>query len=152
MVIRLSKRLTGAVLFLAFSIYLLAGVRDPSSLSYLMPQLYAWLLIVLAILLTIQFVLRRKTDEKDRIVIRLKGFSKSEAAKILFYMAIILAYYIAVNYLGFVVSTVLFLVISYAFLGMRKPSVYAVSILIFAALYFLFAYALGVRFPHGWLY
>jgi hypothetical protein len=145
--------MTGAVLFIFFSVYLLAGIREPGSLSYFMPRLYGYLLLALSIALIVQdFALRKKEAGKDVLVLNFQGFLKSDSLKILLYLGIIIAYYAAVSYLGFVVSSVAFLIMSYLFLGVYKVSVHLFSLAIFGVLYAIFDFFLNVRFPHGWLY
>lgn len=152
MTIKLSKRLTGAACLLVFAYFLLDGVKDPSSLSYFMPLLYGYLLLAAAGCLVVQFFVLRKKDEKDILVLDFNGFLKSDTCKVLAYLLMILAYYVLVSVIGFVVSTVLFLMLSYVFLGVKNARVYITSLVIFAALYSLFSFALNVRFPHGFLY
>lgn len=152
MIIKISKRLTGAVLLLGFAVYLLTGVKDANSLSYLMPQLYAYLLIAASIGLIIQFIVLRKKDAQDAFTINCKGFWRTGGFRIFVYALMILAYYILMSIVGFVVSTVLFLFASYWFLSVRKASVYMISLAVAALLYCLFTFALKVDFPHGLLY
>lgn len=151
--IKVSKRLSCAVLMLTLGIFLLSGVTAKDSLSYFMPQLYGWLLICAAALLIVQFFIgRSKNDTSDLLVFDFHNYFKSSSFRIFSYLIAIVIYYALVSVLGFVVTTALFLVFSYWFLGVRKIKVYIVSLIIMGLLYFTFAFPLGVRFPHGFLY
>lgn len=152
MVINVSKRLAGAVFFLAAGVFLLSGIADKSSLSFFMPVLYSRLLIGMSVLLALQYVMKRGKDEKDVLRLDFRNYAKSGSFRILLYLLMIVAYYILVSIVGFAVTTGLFLVASYWFLGVREIKVYIVSLLIMGVLYSVFDFALKVNFPHGFLY
>ena len=67
-------------------------------------------------------------------------------------MAMLLLYYIAISYVGMVVSTALFIIAMYLFLGVKDIKTIAVGLVVFAVVYCIFAFGLRVRFPHGFLY
>ncbi len=152
MVIRISKRLTGAALFLAAALFMMSGINDWKSLGFFMPVLYSRLLIGVAAVLVIQYFLKRGKDAKDTLTFDFREYSKSDSCRILVYFLMILAYYILISSIGFLTTTCLFLVASYIFLGVRSVGVYVASLLITGFLYCIFDFALNVNFPHGFLY
>ncbi len=103
---------------------------------------------VLALLSLIVFLgtLRPKVDEKNEVLWK----NRPNLLKTIYVTVMILTYTIAMNYIGFLVSTFLFLGVSFKILGTRSRLTVAVcSILGGIGSWFIFKYWLGVQLPGG---
>ena len=148
--IKLSKSCIGGTVFLCVGIYMLVQIPNHSSLSFIMPFYYGVLLIALSAVLIIRGIVRR--DEKDMVSLSLRGLIGSPTGKMLLYLVFILAYIILIKIWGIVATSLLFIVGSYYYMGIRSWKSYLVAVVIFGLCYLLFSTVLNVRFPHGFLY
>ena len=150
--IKLSKKMLTGVFFLVCASVFYFMIPKAMTLSWYLPKFYSLVVMLLSGLLILSGLLRWKKDEKDKIVIDLSRLRQSKHWKTVAFMAMLLVYFILISYLGMVVTTVLFMVAMYLFLGVRDPKIILIALVIMAAVYCGFAFGLRVRFPHGILY
>ncbi|TFJ93262.1 tripartite tricarboxylate transporter TctB family protein [Lentibacillus salicampi] len=113
--------------------------------SDLMPKALGYLLIALAVGLFFTGKSDADEDKKEE-----STTSKSETPALLAVTAMVLAYILLLEVLGFVIVTVLFVFFCSWFLGYKKFKVNAtVSILFPVILYYIFNYLLQIRLPAG---
>lgn len=147
--IKLNKSRVGGVIFLLIGLYMALSLPD-KSLSFIMPFIYGIILIVLSAVLIIRSFVKKNDD--DVITIDFNKIIHNESGRMLLYILFVLAYVILIKYVGTVSSTVIFIVISYFYMGIRTPKSYIIALGVFTICYLLFAFVLGVHFPHGMLY
>ena len=150
--IKLSKKIMSGALFLAIALVFYLMIPNEDTLTWYLPKFYSLVSIALSLGLILSGLIGFKKEDKDKIYLDKKNFKKSDQWKTVAFMAMLLVYFIIISYLGMVVSTVLFMVAMYLFLGVKNPKTIVISVIIMGAVYCAFAFGLHVQFPHGILY
>ena len=148
--IKLNKSRTGGIILFFIGLYMMMKVPDKTSLSYIMPYIYGIIIIILSLLLIIRSLFKK--DQADVLVFNFKDIFQGKTGKMLLYILFVLGYIILLRYIGTVTATLIFVIGSYYYLGIRSFKSYLSAVIIFALCYILFAFLLGVHFPHGILY
>ncbi len=134
--------------FLALSllVYSLVSHRQVSLPWKLSPYLFP--LLVSLFLLVLSFSLFAEGVRPDQKGESCRPSPKTEWKNVLATLAICLAYYFAMPHTGFVLSTVVFLVLLFLLLGERRPLVVGVlSVATSVVIYYLFHVLLHVMLP-----
>ncbi|MBR1919883.1 MAG: tripartite tricarboxylate transporter TctB family protein [Spirochaetales bacterium] len=134
-----------AVLGIIFSIISHQKMDMEWKLSpYLFPLVISLILFALSISLLLESRNRRYAAKRD---------DDTHWRAIFLYVAICLVYYLVISYIGFIVSTVIFLVVVFRLLGVRKWWLIALLASVATlAIYILFAMLLHVMLPQGSIY
>ncbi len=155
MMIKISKDCVSGVFFLVIGTYMRIQIHDSSSLAFIVPYIYSWIMIIGSLGLIIRGFLRWRNNENELIVISIKdikGLKDSKELQIILYILMILVYYICIIFIGMVVSSVAFVSLTYLFLEVKSIKIHLISQIFFILIYIIFSSALGVKFPHGFLY
>ncbi len=151
--------LTFSGILLAFFSYcfVLIGLQAPPHNPKIMnaaqwPQLLLGLLIVLLAWNIVKVVRNHyKTKKADLPEGETEGKKITNIPKLLLGMAILFAYAFVLEYIGFIPSTILFVIAYAALLGERtwwKLVIYGLAISLI--IYFLFTYGLSIMLPRGY--
>ncbi len=110
---------------------------------YLFPLVISLILFALSISLLIEGRNKVYSEKKD----------DTHWKAIFLYVAICFVYYLVISYIGFVVSTIIFLVVVFRLLGVKKWWLIALlSVVATLSIYILFARMLHVMLPQGSIY
>ncbi len=133
-----------SILGIIFSIRCHAAMDMEWKLSpYLFPLVISLILFALSISLLIEGRKKVYREVKD----------ETHWRDIFLYVAICFVYYLVISYIGFIASTILFLVVVFRLLGVRKWWFIALlSVVATLAIYILFARLLHVMLPSGSIY
>lgn len=144
------KDLVFSIFMVALSIALaVQSFRFPSDSAFF-PRVLSILLLSLSVLLLVR-VFRQLPPEDRTDGIRGNAFNLMKSPPILVFGSTVL-YVVVIPFLGFLVSTALFLFGSILFLNRRRPVLAAIYGICYAAtIYFLFHTVLKVTLPSGWL-
>jgi putative tricarboxylic transport membrane protein len=163
------KELLSALAFLVISIILYLATLNIKSMTSMgvgpdfAPKLVAIGMFILSVILLIKEIrnwkLTRNNDsshskaEKD---VSVNQSYKKKYKNALLTTVLIALYIFAIPIVGFLISTILYLMIQFCFLGERKywnkPLFFILSLIVSAAVYFTFRLAFEVRLPAGVLF
>lgn len=129
---------------IAWLITLLVQVPSIPEVSRTYPLALIIVSMIMAVFLTVRAALRSRSEEKQPSKV-------AEQAKVIApYCVLIIAYLALMPKLGYIISTVAFMVISFLFLKFKKPvAIIAISLIMTILLYFVFTNFLGVVLPEG---
>jgi putative tricarboxylic transport membrane protein len=114
----------------------------------LWPKLLGFALIGASVLLCLVTIFSKKEMVAHLLDFKSKGFHQ-----VLKLFVIIIGFGFALNYLGFLLSSVIFSILVMTTLGMRQPlKLGAAGVLITGSIYVIFSVALGVMLPIGKLF
>ncbi|MDD7202219.1 MAG: tripartite tricarboxylate transporter TctB family protein [Sphaerochaetaceae bacterium] len=134
------------VLAVSLLVYSLAGHRQISLPWKLSPYLFP--LLVSLFLLILSFCLFAEGVRSDQKGASCRPFPKTEWRNVLATLAFCLAYYFAMPHIGFILSTIVFLVLLFLLLGERRPLVVGtLSVATSVVIYYLFHVLLHVMLP-----
>lgn len=129
-----------------------AGVLNPAYY----PRIIIYISFILTLMLVVDELFRARKEKNNKKEAKLESAvnaikEKQKEHKITFqFVSLVILYAFAMNYLGFLIATPLFLVNAMYLLRYRKMKVIFISSLsITAVIYFGFTYLLNVRFPSG---
>lgn len=136
----------GILLLLSVAGYLMAGQfgnGNPYGPDFF-PKLILILLALTSALLVVGAVLKLKKDS-DSPAIRI---DRSTVGKILLFVGVLIAYILLFFVAGFIVSTILFLLVAQWIFGVRKLALLGtVSVIVPVVLYFVFTTAFKIPLP-----
>ncbi|WP_088033820.1 tripartite tricarboxylate transporter TctB family protein [Evansella clarkii] len=128
---------------------------DPGSY----PRLVASILFILCLLLLIQKVRNMISGRDERIRGNFRdnlNYIWTEYRLVIITFAVLVLYIIFITILGFIISSILFIVATALIIGPKKKKdiviAGTVSVMVTLGLYFFFETALNVRFPNGLLF
>ena len=105
----------------------------------LFPQIFCGLIAVVGGVLIFTSLLLHKEEIKELDL-------KTQGIKLLYYV-IVAAYIFSISVFGFLIPSIVFAIVTLLYCKCRKPLYYVAIVLFAVALYLVFAYVLGVRFP-----
>lgn len=149
MKLKVSKSFIGGLIMLSIGLLMRTVIPRDIPLSWIMPSIYSWLLIILSIALIIKGLIGWKKNEKDQLILNFSKIKESPEWHSALMICLILAYYLSIGTFGMLVSTVAFVIIAYLFLGVKSWKVILTGTAVCVAVYFIFALGLSVRFPKG---
>lgn len=151
-----NSKIKESIFFIAIAViiflYSLASHYTTKNLQWsLSPYLFPLLVSVFMILISISLFAEGIKDEKLREKEETDKIEKKDKVywkEVLFTIFISAVYYFAMDIIGFIVSTILFLLILFAFLGeRRKWLITIISVSTTAIIYFIFGVLLHVMLP-----
>lgn len=149
-----------ALIALALVIYIRGGSLPSLTEAYFdagsFPRLIAALLILLSIILILsklnELRKRKPAEEKVSNKERMSAFY-GEYRLVILTTAVFFVYIFLLQFIGFVVSTILFIIGAAILIGYRKRkevlTISAVAVILTLSMYFFFENVLHVRFPSG---
>lgn len=147
---KVKESLFFAVLALILLVYSLVNHYSTKGLQWsLSPYLFPLLVSVFIIIISVSLFSEGIKDVKSKV----KGTEdkvegKVHWDKVLFTIFISIVYYIAMDLIGFIISTILFLVILFIYLGeKRKWLIALIAVSTTAIIYFMFGVLLHVMLP-----
>lgn len=112
------------------------------------PELSAGILAFLALLLFFQKVVKKEEEEIDQV-----PFTRDTVLKLIYIFIALILYILIAPYIGFLITSVLFIVSWMFIMGERNwKFILLLSIIFSIAITFIFEALLGVPIPHGIIY
>ena len=145
--------LFNAALFIFFIYcFIYVGVKAPENVPGQMdgaqwPQIILGLLLIFLAANIFKIIKNKKADESFKINFDLKKILRS---KLFIGSALLIVYTYALDYIGFIVSSIIFFIIYSRLLGeKRKKTLIITSLVSVIALYVIFSVMLNIRLPRG---
>jgi len=127
------------VIWIAMPYQIAAGGDSVATNPRLFPQIFCVLIGILGVILIVSSLAMHREDVKEYDL-------KIEGKQLLYY-GMIVAYVLCISRFGFLIPSVAFALLTLVYYRCRKPLYYIITISFAVALYLIFTYVLGVRFP-----
>lgn len=145
------------VALLIFSIYCFfyVGTTSPAATATELgaafwPRIILILLVILVIV-NILNILKKNKSESAKDKLSIEGIKNFFTSKLFIGMVIVIIMVFALDYLGFMLTTFLFIMAYGVLLGMRSPvKLLLTALFVTVLLYVLFQGALGIMLPRGY--
>jgi membrane protease YdiL (CAAX protease family) len=129
------------IIYLAAGLPLSTGTGDPGAGFW--PSMLGVLLIILAIILTITTLVKRKDLEKIPVIL-----NQVANRRVYIMMGVIVAFLFVMKFLGFYIAAFVFIPTTMLVMGERsKKKMLLVSVLTLAAIYIVFELVLKTKMP-----
>ena len=145
---RKSKIVFSAMILIVFSVIFIQSLSLPK-ISRQVPESISIIAIVLLILQIVEDLRRQAGPKEEEHEHQKTEWWKNKS----FRTGLITVLYVAaINFLGYMVSTLLFMATLMSMLGLRGKLLYILSPAVTITCWVLFAFFFKVNIPHGWLY
>lgn len=133
--------LGAVIIYLAAGLPLSTGTGDPGAGFW--PAMLGVLLIMLAVILTITTIIKRKDLEKIPVIL-----NQAANHRVYIMMGVIILFLIMMKFLGFYIAAFVFIPVTMFVMGEKnKKKMLFVSVLTMAAIYIIFELVLKTKMP-----